>query len=57
MALEETIGEHDEKVVVDGIQFVYNSGLAPYMEGLTISYSDSWLGKGFRVHRQGVAGC
>ncbi|TCS71213.1 hypothetical protein [Effusibacillus lacus] len=48
--------EHDEKVEIGGIRFVYNSGLAPYMEGLRISYSNSWLGRGFQVHREGFQG-
>lgn len=56
MALEESIEEHDEKIEVDGIQFVYNSGLAAYMDGLTIDYTKSWMGKGFQVYRDGFGG-
>lgn len=57
MALAESIEEHDETVKVDGIQFIYNTGVSPYMEDLTISYEKSWAGEGFQVYRDGFSGC
>lgn len=57
MSLAETIEEHDDKVVVEGIQFIFNNGLSTYMDDLTINYEKSWAGEGFQVYREGIAGC
>ncbi|BCJ88288.1 hypothetical protein skT53_32730 [Effusibacillus dendaii] len=56
MAPEESTDEHDQTVEIDGIRFVYNSGLSPYMEGLNINYKSSWLGKGFEINRNDRSG-
>lgn len=57
MALAESIEEDDEAVEVEGIQFIYNSGVSFYMEDLTISYEKSWAGEGFQVYRDGYSSC
>lgn len=43
--------EHDLTENVDGIKFVYNSGIAEYMDGLQIDYEDSLVRKGFSLWR------
>lgn len=56
MALDESIDENDKVVEVGGIRFIYNSGLTPYMDDLQIGYTDSWLGKGFKISHRGMKG-
>lgn len=56
MALDETIDENDKVEEIEGIRFVYNSGLAPYFNQVEISYANSWLGKGFRILNRSFGG-
>lgn len=52
MALEEA-KENDEKVSIEGFNFVVEEDLKEIYEQFTIDYSDSWLRKGFVVHPTG----
>jgi iron-sulfur cluster assembly accessory protein len=57
MALDESIEEYDKEVVVEGIRFIYNEGLAHYIEGLEIGYRNTMLGDRFSVSHPGATSC
>lgn len=57
MALEESVEEHDVIEEVEGLRFIYNSGIAEYMDGLEISYEENLLRKGFNLYRESGGRC
>lgn len=58
MALEESIDDAaDIKTEIDGVQFVYNSGLKAYMDDVKVDYTKSLFGKGFRISSAGGSSC
>lgn len=36
-------------IEVEGLQLVVDRDIKDFLKGITLDYSDSWLGRGFRI--------
>lgn len=55
MSFDDTINPQDRVAESAGIQIVINSQDLPYLDGLTLDYSEDLMGGGFRFHNPNAA--